>query len=324
MIGLDANQAQSKYGKSKERLNKSAREKSPVVRFEEEVFDFEERQYQTVHAGCEIPKVNTFRERTRSGRFSREKRRNSQTQGGRPSIIGWLLDKKRSTSTTIPPIKPISPLIKDDGIKADENENKEAAKNPSLSPKSRPRSKSDRFTRPSKRQVAEVYKQVTSYMGVVCKLCQRILFQAAFDWPMGPLGKIKQKYRSKSTTASPAPVKSKSDENIGGTTASRLKRRSSERQKPRKSKVAFEDQQGHSWWNYPLRLMKNATTNSSSSSSGTNTKHKRRQRHYTDPESRKIRQHQLSQCLGTFCLFFTDCNIRLIFQAAGAEASSPR
>ena len=137
------------------------------------------------------------------------------------------------------------------------------------------------------------------------KLCQRVLFQAAFDWPMGPLGKIKQKYRSKSTTTSPAPVKSKSDENISGTTASRLKRRSSERQKPRKSKVAFEDQQGHSWWNYPLRLMKNATTNSSSSSSSTNTKHKRRQRHYTDPESRKIRQQhqwQLSQCLKTFCL----------------------
>ncbi len=109
---------------------------------------------------------------------------------------------------------------------------------------------------------------------------------------MGPLGKIKQKYRSKSTTASPAPVKSKSDENISGATSSRLKRRSSERHKPRKSKVAFEDQQGHSWWNYPLRLMKNATTNSSSSSSSTNTKQKRRQRHYTDPESRKICRHQ--------------------------------
>ena len=168
VIGIDAAQAQSKYGKSKERLslNKSAREKSPVVSFAEEVFDFEERQYQTVHAGCEIPKVNTFRERTRSGRFSREKRRNSQTQGGRPSIIGWLLDKKRSTSTIIPPTKPISPLIKDDGIKADENENKESSNNPSLSPKSRPRSKSDRFTRPNKRQVAEVYKQVTHNSGL--------------------------------------------------------------------------------------------------------------------------------------------------------------
>ena len=56
------------------------------------IFDFEERQYQTVHAGCEIPKANNFRERTQSGRFIRNKRRNSQTQG-RPSIIGWLMDK---------------------------------------------------------------------------------------------------------------------------------------------------------------------------------------------------------------------------------------
>ena len=167
VIGIDANaQAQSKYGKSKERLNnpnKSAREKSPVVSFAEEVFDFEERQYQTVHAGCEIPKANNFRERTQSGRFIRNKRRNSQTQG-RPSIIGWLMDKKRSTSTTISP-KPISPLIKeDDAVSPDENENKEAGDkktNPSLSPKARPRSKSDRFTRPNKKQVVEVYKQVS-------------------------------------------------------------------------------------------------------------------------------------------------------------------
>ena len=101
---------------------------------------------------------------------------------------------------------------------------------------------------------------------------------------MGPLGKIKQKYRSKSTSTNPV-VKSKSDENISATTSSKLKRRNSERQKPRKSKVAFEDQQGHSWWNYPLRLMKNATTNSHSTT--TATAKKRRQRHYTDPESRK-------------------------------------
>ena len=163
VIGIDASSAaQSKYGKSKERLNinRNAREKSPVVSFAEEVFDFEERQYQTVHAGCEIPKVNTFRERARSGRFTRDKRRSSQT-GSRPSIIGWLSNKKRSTSTTISP-KPVSPLIKDDGVAPDENENKEAAnKDPTLSPKSRPRSKSDRFTRPSKKPfVAEVYKQV--------------------------------------------------------------------------------------------------------------------------------------------------------------------
>lgn len=119
----------------------------------------------------------------------------------------------------------------------------------------------------------------------ILSICNYFSFhQAAFDWPMGPLGKIKQKYRSKSTST-PAPVKSKSDENISAVTSSRLKRRSSERHKPRKSKVAFEDQQGTSWWNYPLRLMKNATTNASSTPNSTTKK--RRQRHYTDPESRK-------------------------------------
>ena len=72
------------------------------------------------------------------------------------------MDKKRSTSTTISP-KPMSPLIKDDAVATDENENKDsAAHNPRLSPKSRPRSKSDRFTRPNKKQVADVYKQVIS------------------------------------------------------------------------------------------------------------------------------------------------------------------
>ena len=108
--------------------------------------------------------------------------------------------------------------------------------------------------------------------------------QAAFDWPLGPLGKIKQKYKSKSTGATPA-VKSKSDENISGATG-RIKRRSSERH-GKSRKVAFEDQQSAAtnWWNYPLRLMKNAT-NSNSGNTGSASK-KRRQRHYTDPESRK-------------------------------------
>ena len=105
-------------------------------------------------------------------------------------------------------------------------------------------------------------------------------FQAAFDWPLGPLGKIKQRYKSKSS-AGPA-VKSKSDENISGTR--RLKRRSSERQ-GKSRKVAFEDQQSSAWWNYPLRLMKNATNSASTSTTSANKK--RRQRHYTDPESRK-------------------------------------
>ena len=38
-------------GLSKEKIVRSSREKSPVVSFAEEVFDFDERPYQTVHAG---------------------------------------------------------------------------------------------------------------------------------------------------------------------------------------------------------------------------------------------------------------------------------
>ena len=94
-----------KPAQSKERVGRSSREKSPVVSFAEEVFDFEERQYQTVHAGCEIPIKESFRERTRSGRFFRERRKSSQ--GSRPSIIdwpmgklGWLKDRKRSGSNS--------------------------------------------------------------------------------------------------------------------------------------------------------------------------------------------------------------------------------
>ena len=43
-----------KLGLSKERVARSSREKSPVVSFAEEVFDFDERQYQTVHAGYHL------------------------------------------------------------------------------------------------------------------------------------------------------------------------------------------------------------------------------------------------------------------------------
>ena len=103
--------------------------------------------------------------------------------------------------------------------------------------------------------------------------------KAAFDWPLGQLGKIKQKYqKTKSTT-----VRSKSDENLSETPNNRLKRRSSERH-GKSRKVAFEDQQATPWWNYPMRLMKNATNSSTSSNV---TAKKRRRRHYTDPESRK-------------------------------------
>ena len=70
--------------------------------------------------------------------------------------------------------------------------------------------------------------------------------QAAFDWPLGPLGRIKQKY-GKSRVP-----KAKSEDQLAevGEPGTRLKRRSSERQKRSKG-VQFEDQQATPWWNYP-------------------------------------------------------------------------
>eukprot|EP00092_Neocalanus_flemingeri_P039157 GFUD01042619.1.p1 GENE.GFUD01042619.1~~GFUD01042619.1.p1 ORF type:complete len:1156 (+),score=274.74 GFUD01042619.1:468-3935(+) len=258
VIGVEGH---PKLGASKERVNRSSREKSPVVSFAEEVFDFEERQYQTVHAGCEIPVKSTFRERTRSGRFSRERRKSSQ--GSRPSIIdwpmgkfGWLKDRKRSGSSS----QGKSEHKATNGTEEEGNIKTTELNSSDLSPKPRPRSKSDRFTRPTRKQVVDVYKQ------------------AAFDWPLGQLGKIKQKYQKSKTT----PVRSKSDENLSETTSNRLKRRSSERH-GKSRKVAFEDQQATPWWNYPMRLMKNATNSATTSSVTTK---KRRRRHYTDPESR--------------------------------------
>ena len=43
----------AKMAVSKTSSSRSSREKSPGVSFAEEVFDFEERQYQTVHAGLD-------------------------------------------------------------------------------------------------------------------------------------------------------------------------------------------------------------------------------------------------------------------------------
>ena len=66
------------------------REKSPGVKFSEEVYDFEERQYQTVHAGCEIRVKPGFPERSRSGRYSRK---SSSGSSNRPSIVDWPMGK---------------------------------------------------------------------------------------------------------------------------------------------------------------------------------------------------------------------------------------
>ena len=103
-------------------------------------------------------------------------------------------------------------------------------------------------------------------------------FQAAFDWPLGQIGKIKQKYQKSKSTK-----RSKSDAHLAESANARnLKRRGSERH-GKSRKVAFEDQQAVPWWNYPMKLMKNATLSAS-----TGNLKKKRTRHNTDPESSKI------------------------------------
>ena len=76
---------------------------------------------------------------------------------------------------------------------------------------------------------------------------------------------------------------------VGVEPGSRLKRRSSERQKRSKG-VQFEDQQAVAtpWWNYPIKLMRGATNTNTTEKSGANSSKRRRRRHYTDPESRNV------------------------------------
>ena len=121
----------------------SSREKSPSVSFNEE------RQYQTVHAGCEIPvKAPVVRERTRSGRFQR--------LGGRPSVIDWgskfpwSKERRSSGSGSKAEAKGKGePVVEEGGAGRPSTSGR-------LSPKSRPRSKSDRFARPTRRQVLSI------------------------------------------------------------------------------------------------------------------------------------------------------------------------
>ena len=125
------------------------REKSPSVSFNEE------RQYQTVHAGCEIPVKPPVRERTRSGRFQR--------LGGRPSIVDWPLGKfpwskerRSSGSGSKAEAKAkAEPAVEEGSGGAG---GRQAPASGRLSPKSRPRSKSDRFTRPTRRQVLSCHQ----------------------------------------------------------------------------------------------------------------------------------------------------------------------
>ena len=146
-----------------------------------------------------------------------------------------------------------------------------------LPPTPRARARSEKFFRPSKKEV----------LGEVSK-------KTPFDWPLGRLGKLRQKYSKKDESGSTTPPKSNytvRSMSVAALTkheaarySSRLKRNNSEKQKdPKKHKVAFDKSYsstsngGPGSWLTKLFFDK----------SGKQTK--KRRRHPTDPDSREFR-----------------------------------
>ena len=86
--------------------------------------------------------------------------------------LGWLKDRKRSGSTSqgSPTSKTETKVTngeKESSLGLDQETGEMKAtelKVTDLSPKCRPRSKSDRFTRPTHKQVVDVYKQVSQLL----------------------------------------------------------------------------------------------------------------------------------------------------------------
>jgi hypothetical protein len=146
-----------------------------------------------------------------------------------------------------------------------------------LPPTPRARARSEKFFRPNKKEV----------LGEVSK-------KTPFDWPLGRLGKLRQKYSKKDESGSTTPPKSNytvRSMSVAALTkheaarySSRLKRNNSEKQKDQKKhRVAFDKSYsstsngGPGSWLTKLFFDK----------SGKQTK--KRRRHPTDPDSREFR-----------------------------------
>jgi hypothetical protein len=142
-----------------------------------------------------------------------------------------------------------------------------------IPPTTRARARSEKFFRPSKKEV----------LGEVSK-------KTPFDWPLGRLGKLRQKYAKKDKSGSTTPppqsnytVRSMSvaalTKHEAARYSSRLKRNHSEKQKDKqKLRVAFDKSHSSSAgagnWLSKLFLDKGKQT-------------KKRRRHPTDPDSRE-------------------------------------
>lgn len=143
-----------------------------------------------------------------------------------------------------------------------------------IPPAPRARARSEKFFRPSKKEV----------LGEVSK-------KTPFDWPLGRLGKLRQKYSKKDESGSTTPpkpnytVRSMSvaalTKHEAARYSSRLKRNNSEKQKDKKLRVAFDKSNssggnaaGASNWLSKLFFDKSKQT-------------KKRRRHPTDPDARE-------------------------------------
>ena len=140
-----------------------------------------------------------------------------------------------------------------------------------LPPAPRARARSDKFFRPAKKEV----------LGEVSK-------KTPFDWPLGRLGKLRQKYSkdTKDSTTPPKPNYTVRSMSVAALTkheaarySSRLKRNNSEKQKDKKHRVAFDKSYsssagGGSNWLAKLFFDKGKQT-------------KKRRRHPTDPDARE-------------------------------------
>ena len=84
--------------------------------------------------------------------------------------LGWLKDRKRSGSSSQSGRAPNG--SKEQGLQQEGNIKTTELNGSDLSPKSRPRSKSDRFTRPTRKQVVDVYKQVILNISTKTFLCE--------------------------------------------------------------------------------------------------------------------------------------------------------
>jgi hypothetical protein len=305
-------------GGARPRQRPNRRERSPVVSFDESpaIVIVPTRQ----RSRSDATRFIKFRSPSSSFSSAPGEGKSGSTSTSSASAAGggagggkmsWLRERRNSTaqkiaaalisdSLLLPPEEESSCVVGDEDVSKRECDDPKAAatrkkllsgrfkssaelKQDKPTKKMRPRTKSDKFDRTSRKKVAaEVSKT------------------SAFDWPLGRLGKLRQKYTSVSRSASAvALTESRSlmgggGGSSGGSSGSGsvgggvgvgggLKRRHSERNKSRQStssrSVAFEEPGfATSLWKSSVKFILDKAKSSN------------RRRHFTDPDCKDLRQ----------------------------------